>query len=163
MLARLCFLRSGNPFHAALAQSQTACSRACNRCIDPLFFGCTSPHSGFPLSDWDEPMMLAVRWRLDSTHLFVHTFQLIMARRLQNPKRNNQRRSSLEILRSTIAPTISKTARAAAMQTKWLLDKATEVLKASVGEGPAVAHIHPQKARRNSRYSEMEAEYRDGW
>ena len=78
-------------------------------------------------------------------------------------KNRSQRRGSLETLRTTIAPTISKTARAAANQTKKLLVKATQVLKASVGEGPAVIHLHDQRQRRDSRYTDMDAEYRDGW
>ena len=78
-------------------------------------------------------------------------------------KRRNQRRGSLEILRETIAPSISKTARAAATQTKHLLRRVSVVFKTSVGEAPAVIHSHPERARRNSRYSEKFAFYNDGW
>jgi hypothetical protein len=86
-----------------------------------------------------------------------------MARSKPTPKQNNKRRGSLDILRTTIGPSITKTAQVAATKTRQMLAKATEVLKASVGEGPAVVHLHPERMRRGSRYSEIDAEYHDGW
>jgi hypothetical protein len=86
-----------------------------------------------------------------------------MTRPRKSAQRRNQHRGSLEILRETIAPSITKTARAAATQTKILLCRMSAVLKASVGEAPAVVHIHPARARRGSRYSEVDALYQDGW
>ncbi|KAL5387977.1 hypothetical protein PMIN06_011022 [Paraphaeosphaeria minitans] len=87
-----------------------------------------------------------------------------MARRMKKKsKRRNRRRGSLEILRETIAPSIVKTARAAATQTKNLVRRMSVVLNAGGGQIPVVEHIHPGKARPGSRYSEVDAIYQDGW
>lgn len=78
------------------------------------------------------------------------------------PPQQQKRRNSLELLRDAIAPSIAKTARAAAAKTKQLLAMAAKVAKASVGEGPAVVHLHPERARRGSTYSEVDALYQNG-
>lgn len=86
-----------------------------------------------------------------------------MGRPKKTTKRTKQRRGSLEYLRDAVAPSINKTARYAAKKTKKVWEIAIEVLKGSVGEGPAVIHIHPPSQRRGSRYSEVDALYHDGW
>ncbi|KAK8151722.1 hypothetical protein BKA80DRAFT_347154 [Phyllosticta citrichinensis] len=80
----------------------------------------------------------------------------------QTPAQQKKRRNSLEMLRDAVAPSIAKTARAAAAKTKQLLAMATKLAKASVGEGPAVVHLHPERARRGSTYSEVDALYQNG-
>lgn len=75
------------------------------------------------------------------------------------PPQQQKRRNSLELLRDSIAPTITKTARAAAAKTKQLLALAAKVAKASVGEGPAVVHL---RVRRGSTYSEVDLLYQNG-
>ena len=66
------------------------------------------------------------------------------------------------MLRDAVAPSISKAGRMAAQKTKALFAMATKFAKASVGEGPAVVHLHPERARRGSTYSEVDALYQNG-
>lgn len=68
------------------------------------------------------------------------------------------RRNSLEMLKDAMAPPM----RMAAQKTKALFAMATKFAKASVGEGPAVVHLHPERARRGSTYSEVDALYQNG-
>lgn len=66
------------------------------------------------------------------------------------------------MLRDAVAPSITKAGRVAAQKTKALFAMATRLAKASVGEGPAVVHLHPERARRGSTYSEVDALYQNG-
>lgn len=69
-----------------------------------------------------------------------------------------QRRNSLEMLRDAVAHSM----KVAARKTKALFAMAGKLAKASVGEGPAVVHLHPERARRGSTYSEVDALYQNG-
>ena len=77
-------------------------------------------------------------------------------------RRERPRRNSLEMLRKAVAPPITKAGKMAAQKTKALLAMARRFAKASVGEGPAVVHLHPERARRGSTYSEVDALYQNG-
>lgn len=82
--------------------------------------------------------------------------------KLQRKERKRPRRNSLEMLRDAVAPSITKAGRVAAQKTKALFAMAARLAKASVGEGPAVVHLHPERARRGSTYSEVDALYQNG-
>lgn len=80
----------------------------------------------------------------------------------QQGRERRTRRNSLEILKEAVAPSISKAGRVAAKKTRALFAMAARLAKASVGEGPAVVHLHPERARRGSTYSEVDALYQNG-
>ncbi|KAF2090456.1 hypothetical protein K490DRAFT_63335 [Saccharata proteae CBS 121410] len=76
---------------------------------------------------------------------------------LTSPSTSDQSDSQCGRRRSSIPHILAKKAKA-------IWGMATKIAKASVGEGPAVVHFSsPEKTRRGSTYSEVDALYQNGY